>query len=86
MFSFAGFEIVDAAVKAGIRIIPVPGPSSLLAALVASGLPSNQFHFVGFLPAKKGATSKLGLQAPIPTRPCSATDSDCDTQELEKKY
>jgi 16S rRNA (cytidine1402-2'-O)-methyltransferase len=47
-----GARIVDAVMAAGLRVIPVPGPSAVIAALSASGLVADQFHFVGFLPAK----------------------------------
>lgn len=50
-----GSELVQAAIRAGIRIEPVPGASSVLAALVASGLPSSRFRFIGQLPAKSEA-------------------------------
>jgi 16S rRNA (cytidine1402-2'-O)-methyltransferase len=47
-----GLLLVAAAVEAGHRVYPIPGPSAALAALVASGLPTAEFMFVGFLPAK----------------------------------
>lgn len=47
-----GARIVDAVRAAGLRVIPLPGPSAVVAALSASGLVNDQFHFVGFLPAK----------------------------------
>ena len=47
-----GAKIVDAVRAAGLRVIPLPGASALLAALSASGLPDEQFYFVGFLPNK----------------------------------
>ncbi|HWT73048.1 MAG TPA: 16S rRNA (cytidine(1402)-2'-O)-methyltransferase [Oxalicibacterium sp.] len=47
-----GARIVDAVRNAGLRVMPLPGASAALAALSASGLMSDQFHFVGFLPAK----------------------------------
>ena len=50
-----GFKLVRAAASEGFRVFPVPGPSALLSALVASGLPSDQFFFVGFLPPKERA-------------------------------
>lgn len=50
--SDAGSILVAAVINAGHSVIPVPGPSASLAALVASGLPTSEFHFVGFLPAK----------------------------------
>jgi 16S rRNA (cytidine1402-2'-O)-methyltransferase len=53
------FTLVRAAVAAGIRVIPIPGASALLAALVASGLPTERFVFEGFLPVKKGRATRL---------------------------
>lgn len=47
-----GARIVDAVRAAGLRVMPLPGPSAAIAALSASGLLCDQFHFVGFLPAK----------------------------------
>jgi 16S rRNA (cytidine1402-2'-O)-methyltransferase len=49
-----GERVVVAAIRAGFRVEPVPGPSALVAALTAGGLPTQQFHFVGFLPHKSG--------------------------------
>ncbi len=46
---------VAAAAAEGHRVVPVPGPSAVLTALVASGLPTAEFTFVGFLPAKQTA-------------------------------
>jgi 16S rRNA (cytidine1402-2'-O)-methyltransferase len=54
LISDPGYRLVHAAVDAGIVVQPVPGPSALLAALSASGLPTDAFHFAGFLPAKPG--------------------------------
>lgn len=48
-----GYRLVVEALDAGIRVIPVPGPSALTAVLSAGGLPTNEFVFAGFLPAKK---------------------------------
>jgi 16S rRNA (cytidine1402-2'-O)-methyltransferase len=48
-----GARLVAAAVAANIRVVPIPGASAALAALVASGLPSDEFYFVGF-PARDG--------------------------------
>ena len=47
-----GARIVDAVRAAGLRVVPVPGVSAAITALSASGLVNDQFHFVGFLPAK----------------------------------
>lgn len=48
------YSLVTRAIEQGIEISPIPGPSSLLASLVVSGLPMNQFQYLGFLPIKKG--------------------------------
>jgi 16S rRNA (cytidine1402-2'-O)-methyltransferase len=49
-----GARVVAAALEAGLRVEAVPGPCALVAALTASGLPTDEFHFVGFLPHKSG--------------------------------
>src|SRR6266478_215183 len=49
-----GEWVVRAAIAAGFRVEPVPGPCALVAALTASGLPTDEFHFIGFLPHKSG--------------------------------
>jgi len=48
------YSLVTRAIEEGIKLSPIPGPSALLAALVVSGLPMNQFLYLGFLPTKKG--------------------------------
>src|SRR5205823_4586917 len=53
-----GERVVKAAIAAGFRVEPVPGPCALVAALTASGLPTEEFHFVGFLPHKSGRRRK----------------------------
>jgi 16S rRNA (cytidine1402-2'-O)-methyltransferase len=53
------FNIVKSAIEAGIAVIPVPGASAVISALVASGLPTDRFCFEGFLPAKKGRKKRL---------------------------
>ena len=54
-----GVRLVSAAVAAGYPVVPIPGPSAVLAALVSSGLPTNQFTFLGFLPRKRGELERL---------------------------
>jgi len=49
-----GERVVNAALLAGFRVEAVPGPCALVAALTASGLPTGEFHFAGFLPHKSG--------------------------------
>ena len=53
-----GERVVRAALDAGFRVEPVPGACALVAALTASGLPTEEFHFVGFLPVKSGQRRK----------------------------
>jgi 16S rRNA (cytidine1402-2'-O)-methyltransferase len=50
-----GYRLVALAVRHHIRVVPIPGASAFLSALVASGLPTDSFRFGGFLPAKSGA-------------------------------
>jgi 16S rRNA (cytidine1402-2'-O)-methyltransferase len=49
-----GFRLVQAAIAESVPVVPIPGASAFLSALVASGLPTDAFEFRGFLPAKKG--------------------------------
>jgi 16S rRNA (cytidine1402-2'-O)-methyltransferase len=60
-----GERVVRAAIAAGFRVEAVPGPCALVAALTASGLPTEEFHFIGFLPHKSGQRRKRleGLRA-----------------------
>ncbi|MFN3855613.1 MAG: 16S rRNA (cytidine(1402)-2'-O)-methyltransferase [Phreatobacter sp.] len=67
LVSDPGFKLVEAAREAGHVVIPVPGPSALLAALVAAGLPTDAFFFGGFLPAKPaGRRQRAAGLAAIP--------------------
>ncbi len=54
LVSDPGYHLVRAALEAGIRVSPVPGPSAMIAALSVAGLPSDRFCFEGFLPAQGG--------------------------------
>lgn len=54
-----GVRLVSAALAGGLPVVPIPGPSAVLAALIASGLPTNQFTFLGFLPRKPGELSRV---------------------------
>lgn len=62
LVSDPGFHLVRLAREQGVRVVPVPGASAMLAALSVSGLPSDRFVFEGFLPAK-GAARKKHLEA-----------------------
>jgi 16S rRNA (cytidine1402-2'-O)-methyltransferase len=55
LLSDPGFPLIRAMAEAEQPVIPIPGPSALLAALVVAGLPTDSFSFRGFLPAKSGA-------------------------------
>ncbi len=54
-----GYRVVALAAERGLDVVPIPGASALLAALVASGLPTDRFLFEGFLPRKKGRSTRL---------------------------
>ncbi|HEX8186132.1 MAG TPA: 16S rRNA (cytidine(1402)-2'-O)-methyltransferase [Blastocatellia bacterium] len=55
LVSDPGYVIVRLCAEQGISVVPLPGPSALITALAASGLPTNQFTFGGFLPARRAA-------------------------------
>lgn len=55
LVSDPGYHLVSAARAHGIRVVPIPGPCALIAALSAAGLPSDRFVFEGFLPARRAA-------------------------------
>ncbi|MBA2410972.1 MAG: 16S rRNA (cytidine(1402)-2'-O)-methyltransferase [Gammaproteobacteria bacterium] len=55
VISDPGYRLIAGVRDAGVRVSPVPGPSALIAALSAAGLPTDRFVFEGFLPAKAGA-------------------------------
>jgi len=59
LVSDPGFVLVQACVAAGLPVEVLPGPSSALAALVASGLPAERWRFVGFLPRKRGELARV---------------------------
>ena len=59
LLSDPGARLVRSAIEAGFDVVPVPGPSALLAALVASGLSAERFTFYGFLPRKGGDRTRL---------------------------
>jgi len=59
LISDPGYFLVAQAKKEGLRVVPIPGPSALITALSASGLASDSFTFLGFLPSKQTARIKL---------------------------
>lgn len=58
-----GTELVQAAVSAGIPVVPLPGPCAAVTALVASGLPTDRFFFIGFLPRRATRAKRWLKQA-----------------------
>jgi len=84
-----GYELVCAALAHDIRVVPIPGANALTTALVASGLPTDQFVYLGFLPRQKSARRKL-LQSVVdeprtlvayeaPHRVCDCLDDIAET-------
>lgn len=61
-----GYELIRVALENGIPVVPLPGPSAVITALVASGLPTDRFTFIGFLPRKdkalRGALADLAAE------------------------
>ena len=67
LVSDPGYRLVEAAIEAGLKVVPIPGASAALAALVVAGLPTDRFFFEGFLPAKSGPRrSRLEALAAMP--------------------
>jgi 16S rRNA (cytidine1402-2'-O)-methyltransferase len=67
LVSDPGYRLVRQALEAGLRVVPIPGASSVVTALSAAGLPSDSFYFAGFLPQKeKARRDRLAEIAAIP--------------------
>ncbi len=64
LISDPGYSLVRLCRDAGVRVVPVPGPCALIAALCCAGLPTDKFHFIGFLPAKSGQRQQVLQQIP----------------------
>jgi len=84
-----GFRVVRTAIEEGLRVVPLPGPTAFVSALVASGLPGDQFFFDGFLPARSGARrTRLAELQSIPATlifyeaPHRITESLRDAREI----
>lgn len=54
-----GYRLIQQAIERGIPVVPIPGPSAVIAALSVSGLPTDRFSFIGFLPRRGGKRRKL---------------------------
>ncbi len=81
LISDPGHRLVEAARDAGIPVVPVPGPSALVAALTASGLPAEAFHFAGFLPAKR--SERLRTLASLRNEPATLVFYEAPHRILE---
>ncbi len=64
-----GYELVRAAIQAGVPVVPVPGSSAVTTALAASGLPADQFLFLGFLPSRR--KERLQALQRVSRQPCT---------------
>ncbi|HYW51347.1 MAG TPA: 16S rRNA (cytidine(1402)-2'-O)-methyltransferase [Gemmatimonadaceae bacterium] len=67
LVSDPGARLVDAAIAAGVTVVPIPGASAIMTALVASGLPATAFTFVGFLPraaTERAASARAAVESP----------------------
>ena len=62
-----GYELVVAAARQGVQVVPIPGPSAIVAAVAASGLPTDQFTYLGFLPRKK--SERVGVLEQVSGEP-----------------
>jgi len=54
-----GYRVIKLAIERGVKVVPIPGASALVAAVAASGLPTDSFQFLGFLPARSGERRTL---------------------------
>jgi 16S rRNA (cytidine1402-2'-O)-methyltransferase len=54
-----GYRVIKLAIERGVKVVPIPGASALVTALAASGLPTDSFQFLGFLPARSGERRTL---------------------------
>jgi 16S rRNA (cytidine1402-2'-O)-methyltransferase len=54
-----GYDLIVAAIERGVSVVPIPGASAVIAALAVSGLPTDQFIYVGFLPRRKGQRQRI---------------------------
>lgn len=64
LISDPGYSLVRLCREAGVRVVPIPGPCALIAALCCAGLPTDKFHFIGFLPAKSGQRQQVLKDSP----------------------
>ncbi len=70
-----GYDLILAAVEHDVSVVPIPGPSAITTALAVSGLTTEQFVHLGFLPRKKGARRKLLESVAVEPRPIVAFET-----------
>ena len=76
-----GYELISAAIEHGIQVVPVPGPSAVITALAVSGLPTDQFLYLGFLPRRPAARRRLLKSVAGETRTVVAFEAPHRLQE-----
>jgi 16S rRNA (cytidine1402-2'-O)-methyltransferase len=54
-----GYDLIVAAIERGVSVVPIPGASAIITALAVSGLPTDQFLYIGFLPRRKGQRQRI---------------------------
>lgn len=79
-----GLELVNAALEAGHNVVPIPGASAITTALSVSGMPADEFLFLGFLPSKKTDRRKLLEEVSLETRTLVLFESPHRLQESLK--
>ena len=62
-----GFKLIRECTREGIKVVPIPGASAVISALVASGLPTDSFCFLGYVPKKEGKKKKFFEKIPKPS-------------------
>ena len=67
LISDPGYKLISSLIKKNIKVIPLPGPTSFIPALVGSGLPTDKFHFFGFLPKKINELKKIFTKCSLDT-------------------
>ena len=75
-----GYELVRAALQAGHVVSPIPGPSAPVSALVVSGLPTDRFLYLGYLPRKQGERSRVVEEVQVVNPPVRAEPAQAGPQ------
>ena len=81
-----GFELVRTAAEAGFQVIPIPGPSAVTSAVAVSGLPADQFVYLGFLPRRRAERQRLLSSLASETRTLVAFETPPQVQSRPRRY